>query len=269
MNRAACIFALCLLSLQALAHLNHNQFAAVDEVDGKLLVRYRMSADMFMSNLEIEIKAGHIDAAIKLLPINEIIARYFKTHLRLDVNNVSVSAESVSFTMDAKNGDWIAGFKFTAPPIGAEASLFCDAFLENNPRTQTLARINWRGEKTVFHFRKDSTRCQFGSSLHESSAEAAPKIEAPRAHFLNGLAEALRSYEWLAAGALVFCALRVVSKDRLHYLVFGLTAVASLVLTPVQFSLAAAWGFRFGWTAVVLTGQKLLFDTINRRTGHA
>src|SRR5438045_3964807 len=125
------------------AHLNHIQFAAIDEIDGKLRVRYRMSADMFMSNLDLEIAAGRMDASIKQLPIERIVAAYFQTHLRLEAQNGASSAESVSVSIDFKNGDWIADFLFPAPAQQSQTSIFCDAFLNNNPRTQTLARINW------------------------------------------------------------------------------------------------------------------------------
>jgi hypothetical protein len=269
MHRAIIAVVLCLLSIPARAHLNHIQFASIDESAGKLRVQYRMSADMFMSNLELEIKSGRFDASIKQLPVNEIIARYFQKHLQLESNNTAFSAESVTFTLDAKSGDWIAEFAFPAPPPGAEPRIFCDAFLENNPRTLTLAHIDWRGEKTVFHFRKDNERYKLGSSFQSEAAAARPVVS-ESVRFVDGLASGLRSYMWLAAGALVLCALRLLLGNRWILIVPPGAVVLSIAFSGfVATDAAGQWGFRLGWIAVALTLQKLFFDIVNERPTHA
>ncbi len=255
LKRALLLFALVFLSARVDAHLNHVQFATVDEVDGALRVRYRMSADMFMSNLEVEIKSGRLGESIKQRPLDEIIRQYFKSHLAIETGGAAQNARTVTFFRDEKTGDWVADFVFDAPAPGAETTLLCDAFLENNPRTQTLARIDWRGEKTMFHFRKGYEHYALGSSLHPAVQETQAR-DGDGEQFLDGLAHAFKSYELLAAGALV-CLVLGLALRKWKFAVPLLALAACVLLSRDECereSLQHAAGFAVGWLAVALTG---------------
>jgi hypothetical protein len=260
-----------LFMLSSHAHLNHVQFAAIEEVDGQLRVRYRMSADMFMTNLDVEIKSGRLPESIKQLPLNEIIARYFQAHLLLETKGEKRAASSVTFTLDEKNGDWIADFLFPAPPNGAAAGLICDAFLENNPRTQTLARIDWRGEKDVFHFRKGSERLALAGNAAIQPSNGKASNESALERFVSGLANGLRAYDWLAAGALAMVVLRMIFKNR-EIALIGFVAAAGVGLgfkESAPSGHAGVAGFALAWLAVVLTAQQLISKLIFWRTADA
>ena len=257
--KRVCVLTLSLLCANVRAHLNHVQFAAIEEVDGKLRVRYRMSADMFMSNLDADIKRGRLIESIKQRPIDDIIREYFKTHLLLEAGGAPREADSASFTFDAKTSDWVADFLFQAPAPDARIVLFCDAFLENNPRTQTLARIDWRGDKTMFHFRNGNVRYVLGSSL-QPPQETQARAESGREFFLDGLARALKAYDFLAAGALVLIVLGRMPIKWPHAIVPAVALAASVALSIDQCgheNAPLAIGFAFGWLAVALTAYGL------------
>ena len=249
------IIATVVLCANVSAHLNHIQFAAIDEAHGKLHVRYRMSADMFMSNVDADIKAGRLTESVKQRPISDIIQSYFRTHLLLELNGAANAADSATFEFDAKTSDWIADFIFPAPPENSKPTLICDAFLENNPRTQTLARITWRGENTMFHFRTGNVRYALGSSLQAPSEnKAAPA--SPTIQFLDGLARALKAYDFLAAGSLVLIVLgQMLSKlPRPVIALLAIPAAVALSLDQCgRDGILVVSGFALGWSAVVVT----------------
>lgn len=188
MERVMAFVGVMLLCVGARGHLNHVQFATVEEVDGRLVVRYRMSADMFQSNLDVLIKSGAMGQEVLRLPIEQMIQKYFATHLMVDKK----SAETVKYTLDQKNGDWVAEFEFKA---SGKPVLFCDAFLENNPNTQTLARISWRGEQTVFHFRKGNVECTLGRSVENVRGVNEKTTKDWVGSLINGVAFGLRAHE--------------------------------------------------------------------------
>jgi hypothetical protein len=245
------------------AHLNHVQFAAVDEASGNLRVRYRMSADMFMTNLDVEIKAGRLTESVRQLPVNEIIALYFKTHLLLERNGSRASAAAVAFTLDDKSGDWLADFTFPAPAPGESAALFCDAFLQNNPRTQTLVTLDWRGSRDVFHFRKDNERCALVAASPRRESRLVEQLPAS-VRFIDGVAAALRSYGWLlmlAIGAsLVRLTVREYRRQVEEMLLLFVTVCAMAAsrqeLIPYQA------GLLLGGVAAVFTLRKLIVETV-------
>lgn len=258
MNRVF-ILALGLLCANACAHLNHIQFAAIEEAGGMLRVRYRMSADMFMSNLDADIKSGRLNESVKQQPIDQILRQYFKTHLLLEtdgaVGDAPHEADSVAFTFDAKTSDWVADFLFQSPAPNARTVLFCDAFLENNPRTQTLARIDWRGEKTMFHFRTGNVRYVLGSSVLAPQETQTRAVTGPEL-FLDGLARALTAYDFLGAGALVLIVLGRMLIKRPLVIVPAVAVAASVALSLDQCgreNAPLAIGYAFGWLAVALT----------------
>ena len=249
------LFVLALANAPAQAHLNHIQFAAVDETGGKVRIRYRMSADMFMSNLDADIKIGRMNESIKQSPIDQIIRAYFKTHLLLEVDGVPREAEHADFEFDAKTSDWVADFYFDAPPLHSKSILFCDAFLENNPRTQTLARINWRGENTMYHLRAGNFRYALGSSI-QIPAEAQHSSAPGRELFLDGLAQSFKAYDFLTAGALMLIVLGQIwrTMPRVVAPVLALAMGAALGVDQCgRAGLPCASGFALGWSAVVLT----------------
>jgi len=253
--------------LAAHAHLNHVQFAAIEESGGKLHVRYRMSADMFMTTLDLDIKGGRIDASVKSLPVDQIIARYFATHLQLETKAAAQSAASVSFSADLRSGDWIAEFVFDLPSADARLTLFCDAFLDNNPRTQTLGRINWRGEKTVFHFRKGNERYVLGSS-QIGPAAVQSESDSTAKQFISAFAEALRDYVWLAVAAIGLCVAQVFGKHRWRWMILFAGVIAAVALRG-QIIWSGYGGFLVGWLIVVLTAQRVLFNLTRGVRGHA
>src|SRR4051812_28760116 len=100
MKRWALPLALAFWSLTCAAHLNHVQFAAVEEINGQMRIRFRFSADMFMSNLEADIKAGRMDASAKNAAVSDLIARYTKGHLQLETGEVRRDPVVSAFTFD-------------------------------------------------------------------------------------------------------------------------------------------------------------------------
>ncbi len=260
------LFASILICASAFAHLNHIQFAAVDEIDGHMRIRYRMSADMFMSNLDADIKSGRLSESIKQKPIDQIIRAYFQTHLLLEIDGAKHEAASATFSFDSKTSDWIADFFFDTPNASATATLFCDAFLQNNPRTQTLARINWRGENTMYHLRLGNTRYVLGSSLRPLS-DTQVAIAPLHQQFLDGLAQALKAYDFLAAGALVVAVLGQILTKAPRAIVPLLALAAAAALSADQCArngIPNTIGFALGWLAVVLTVYRI--STQSRRS---
>src|SRR5207244_1464205 len=129
------------------------------------------------------------------------------------------------------------------------------AFLENNPRTQTLARINWRGENTMFHFRTGNVRYVLGSSL-QTAGDAQISSSTATDAFLDGLARSLKAYDFLAAGALFVVVLgQIFSKGRRH-LIFPFALFSCIALGKNQCGSdngACVLGFALGLFAVALT----------------
>ena len=84
MKRVIVYLGMMVLCVCARGHLNHVQFATVEEAGGRLVVRYRMSADMFQSNLDVLIKSGAMGQEVLRLPIDLMIQKYFSTHLMVE-----------------------------------------------------------------------------------------------------------------------------------------------------------------------------------------
>lgn len=258
MSRVALSAALLLPCCSALAHLNHVQFATVEERGGRMVVRYRMSADMFMSNLEAGVKAGVIAPKVSRLPIDQMIALYFKQHLLVSSGGGRRAADSVAFQFDEKNGDWIADFQFDVPSED-QATLFCDAFLENNPNTQTLARINWRGENAVFHFRKGNTEYALGHKVENAARSSDAAARSGAALFVDGFAEGLKSYGLLVLGVAIFLLLRM----KLKFWTAAADFLACVLLTVFLCAMKTLEqapnlaGWLMGFLAVVFTAQEL------------
>ena len=154
------------------------------------------------------------------------------------------------FTLDDKTGDWIADFTF--PKFEDDFTLFCDAFLENNPRTQTLARCAWRGKRDVFHFKKGSERWEFSHAtgilaVHQSQVRL-------MVMFWPWVAYGLTRYLLIAIGA-VFCA-------ALRKPVVLSAAAFSFLTTFLQPALAFEFGMFLALFAMTFTCGMLLRRTV-------